>query len=136
MNDIQENFYCRTNVLILEKLLKHYENDELKNWQGGIVFVSNNAHLKICEKAKDKGLSIIPVLIQKGFGMIAAACPEEGNLHVQSDSVLLENINGSVVASSLHNFAMPLIRVASGLPISPREPCKCGRGLETIKFLQ
>lgn len=136
INEIEGDFYIRTNARLMQKVLAQYEKGELKNFKGAIVFIQNKTQLEMCNNAKSNGLSMIPVMIQQGLGMIAAPCPEMGNLHVQSESVLIEDLNGTIVATSLHNFAMPMVRVATGLPIKFDKPCKCGRGLETITLLQ
>ncbi len=75
---------------------------------------------------------------------IALQCPEHGNLHVQSESLLVEILDedgaacgpaevGRVVVSDLHNFAMPLIFYEIGDYAEPGEPCACGRGLSVLR---
>jgi phenylacetate-CoA ligase len=76
-------------------------------------------------------------------GYIAFRCPEEGKLHVQSESVLVEIIDqagkpcapgeaGRVVVTALHNLATPLIRYELGDYATVGEPCACGRHLPVI----
>lgn len=75
-------------------------------------------------------------------GVIALQC-EKGGLHVQSENVLLELLDeqgapcppgqpGRVVATSLHNFAMPLLRYELGDWAEFGPPCRCGRHLPTL----
>lgn len=77
------------------------------------------------------------------IGIMALQCPESENLHVQSESVLLEVLGddgtpclpgevGRVVVTPLHNFATPLIRYELGDYAEVGEPCACGRGLPTL----
>jgi phenylacetate-CoA ligase len=77
-------------------------------------------------------------------GYLALQCPDAPHYHVQSEAVLLEVLDkgcapcapgtfGDVVVTSLHNFAMPLIRYAIGDFAEPGPPCACGRGLPVLK---
>jgi phenylacetate-CoA ligase len=77
-------------------------------------------------------------------GYIALQCPETDNLHVQSETVLVEVLDaagvpcrpgeiGRVVVTPLHNFAMPLLRYDIGDEAELAEPCACGRGLPAIR---
>jgi phenylacetate-CoA ligase len=80
------------------------------------------------------------------FGTIAWECPEEHNLHINSNSVYLEIIgsngkpkksgSGEVVLTSLHNCAMPLLRYKIGDLGSFGQECPCGRGLPVLKTLE
>lgn len=76
-------------------------------------------------------------------GYVALQCPELGRYHVQAEDVLVEIIgddgrtcgvgeSGRVVVTSLHNFAMPLLRYELGDYATVGAPCGCGRGLPTI----
>jgi phenylacetate-CoA ligase len=79
-------------------------------------------------------------------GYIALQCPDHPHYHCQSESVLVEVLNdagepcgpgeiGRVVLTSLHNFAMPLIRYVNRDYAEVGQPCPCGRGLPTIRRL-
>ncbi len=76
-------------------------------------------------------------------GYIALQCPEHGNYHVQSENVRVEVLDeqghdcrpgqtGRVILSTLHNFAMPLLRYESGDYAEVGEPCPCGRTLPVL----
>lgn len=76
-------------------------------------------------------------------GYIALQCPEHDHYHVQAESVFVEIIDdegracepgsiGRVVATPLHNFAMPLIRYEIGDYAEVGSPCRCGRGLPVL----
>lgn len=78
-------------------------------------------------------------------GVIALQCPSGSGLyHVQSESVKVEVLDeggglcapgetGRIVVSTLHNFAMPLLRydLRDFAEIGPR--CPCRRGLPTLR---
>jgi phenylacetate-CoA ligase len=77
-------------------------------------------------------------------GYLALQCPQHEHYHVQSESIYLELLNavgkpcvagekGRVVITTLHNFAMPLIRYEIGDFAEAGELCDCGRGLPVIR---
>lgn len=77
------------------------------------------------------------------IGTMALECSEHHRLHIQMEGAMVEILRddgqpcapgetGEVVATSLHNFAMPLIRYAVGDRAVAGAPCPCGRGLATI----
>lgn len=76
-------------------------------------------------------------------GYLALQCPHYPHYHVQAENVLLEVLDeagrpcapgdtGRVVATSLHNFATPLLRYEIGDLATVGEPCPCGRGLPVL----
>lgn len=80
-------------------------------------------------------------------GYIAFRCREQGALHVQSESLLVEILDdagqpcpvgatGRVVVTSLHNLATPLLRYEIGDYAEVGAPCKCGRGLPVLARVQ
>ncbi|MEO8526087.1 MAG: hypothetical protein ABI460_15285, partial [Caldimonas sp.] len=77
-------------------------------------------------------------------GYVALQCPQSDLYHVQSEDVLVEVIgddgrpcatgeSGRVVVTSLHNFAMPLLRYDLGDFATVGGPCRCGRTLPTLE---
>lgn len=77
-------------------------------------------------------------------GYIALQCPQHEHYHIQAEGVLVEILDdedqpcapgqlGRVVVTSLHNFALPLIRYELGDYAEPGEPCACGRGLPVLR---
>jgi phenylacetate-CoA ligase len=77
-------------------------------------------------------------------GYIALQCPETEHYHIQSENLLVEILNergepckpgetGEVVVTTLHNFAMPLIRYRILDHAEAGEPCSCGRGLPVLR---
>lgn len=90
------------------------------------------------------GVPVQDVYSCEELGFIALQCPDHEHYHVQSESVLVEILDeqgcpcapgeiGRVVLTSLHNFAMPLLRYAIGDYAEVGEPCPCGRGLPVLK---
>ena len=76
-------------------------------------------------------------------GYLALQCPSHEHYHVQAEGVLLEVLDdtgapclpgqvGRIVVTSLHNFAMPLIRYDIGDYAEVGPPCDCGRGLPVL----
>jgi phenylacetate-CoA ligase len=74
---------------------------------------------------------------------IALQCSESDNLHVQSENLLVEVIgadgrpcrpgqSGKLVATTLLNYATPLIRYDLGDTVEVGAPCPCGRGLPVL----
>ena len=90
------------------------------------------------------GVAIIDCYSCAEMGYLALQCPEEGRLHVQSEMVHIEILGaddrpcapgetGRVVATSLHNYAMPLIRYEIGDEAEVGATCDCGRSLPVIQ---
>ena len=89
------------------------------------------------------GATVCDVYSCEELGMVAIQCPDHPHYHVQSESVFVEVLNkrgeacapgetGRVVATDLHNFAMPLIRYETGDFAEVGEACPCGRGLPML----
>ena len=76
-------------------------------------------------------------------GYIGLQCPQGDHFHTQEEEVLVEILDGQnkpcssgelgrVVVTSLHNFAMPLIRYELGDYAVFGTSCSCGRGLPVL----
>ncbi len=89
------------------------------------------------------GTTVADVYSAEEVGYIALQCPEHEHYHLQSEHLLIEILDdaglpcspgaiGRVVVTTLHNFAMPLIRYALGDYAEVGEPCDCGRGLPVL----
>lgn len=87
--------------------------------------------------------SLTDVYSAEEVGYIALQCPGHEHYHVQAESLLVEILDqagkpcspgeiGRVVLTTLHNFAMPLIRYEIGDFAELGEPCSCGRGLPVL----
>ncbi len=90
------------------------------------------------------GVEIADSYSAEELGYIALQCPEGGQYHVQAESLMVEVLKpdgapclpgetGQLVVTTLHNFAMPLLRYASGDYAEVAEPCACGRGLPALR---
>lgn len=77
-------------------------------------------------------------------GYLALQCPRHEHYHVQVENAFVEVLDdagrpcapgdvGRVVATPLHNFAMPLVRYDIGDYAEVGEPCDCGRGLPVLR---
>jgi len=93
------------------------------------------------------GVPVVDLYSSSEVGNIALQCPESGLYHVQSESVLVEILDaagspcppgasGRVVVTSLHGFAMPLLRYELRDFAEVASPCPCGRGLPTLRRIQ
>lgn len=90
------------------------------------------------------GVEIADSYSSEELGYIALQCPEHEHYHLQSESLIVEVLDadgrpcrpgavGQVTVSTLQNFAMPLLRYASGDYAEVGESCACGRGLPVLK---
>jgi len=89
------------------------------------------------------GVPIVDAYSATEVGYMALQCPLHEHYHVQAEDVLIEVLDddgkpclpgetGRVVVTSLHNFAMPLVRYEIGDYATVGEPCDCGRGLPVL----
>jgi len=96
---------------------------------------------RYCREAWD--VEVKDIYSSQEAGYLALQCPEHEHYHVQSENVLLEVLDdqgepcapgqtGRVVATTLHNFATPLLRYALGDYAEVGGPCPCGRGLPVL----
>ena len=90
------------------------------------------------------GVELVDSYSSEELGYIALQCPDCEHYHVQSENLIVEVLDeagapcrpgdiGQVVVSTLHNFAMPLLRYASGDYAESGDPCLCGRGLPVLR---
>jgi phenylacetate-CoA ligase len=102
----------------------------------------NPALRELCREAW--GVPLTDLYSASEVGYLALQCPAHEHYHVQSEGVLLEVLDdagrpcapgqvGRVVATPLHNFAMPLVRYEILDYAEVGEPCVCGRGLPVLK---
>jgi len=98
-----------------------------------------------CERAWN--VSLVDMYTAQEVGYIALQCPNYEHYHVQSENVLVEILRedgvpcgpgevGRVVVTTLHNFAMPLIRYDIGDYAEVGDACPCGRGLPVLKHIR
>ncbi len=98
----------------------------------------------LCRRAWNAPLA--DVYSAQEVGYIALQCPRFEHYHVQAENLLVEILDadnkpcklgeiGRVVVTSLHNFAMPLIRYDIGDYAEAGDVCPCGRGLPVLKHV-
>lgn len=96
---------------------------------------------RLCRRAWRAGIA--DTYSSEEAGYIALQCPH-GAYHVQAENLLVEilgergkpcapGIIGRVVITTLHNFAMPLIRYEIGDYARAGKQCACGRGLPVLR---
>ena len=89
-------------------------------------------------------VKVVDMYSSQEVGYIALQCPEHEHYHVQSENLIVEVLDdagrpcrpsqvGKVVVTTLHNFAMPLLRYDIGDYAEVGDPCPCGRGLPVLK---
>lgn len=89
------------------------------------------------------GVKVVDMYSSQEVGYLALQCPDHDHYHVQSENLLVEILDdsgrpcapgetGRIVATTLHNYAMPLIRYEIGDLAVAGETCSCGRGLPVI----
>jgi phenylacetate-CoA ligase len=90
------------------------------------------------------GVEVFDTYSAQEIGYLALQCPRGEQYHVQSETVYLEVLDehdepcrpgevGRVVVSTLHNYAMPMLRYALGDYAEVGSPCSCGRGLPVLR---
>jgi len=96
----------------------------------------------ICHEAW--GVPLVDIYTAHEVGYIALQCPEnEGTYHVQAENLYVEVVDdegrpckpgevGRVLLTTLHNFAMPLIRYEIGDYAKVGGSCSCGRTLPVL----
>lgn len=98
----------------------------------------------ICRQAF--GARIVDRYSCEEIGWIALQCPEHDHLHVMTPGVLVEIVDeqgnpcapgqvGRVLLTSLHSYAMPIIRYEVGDLAEWGEPCSCGNTMPVLKRL-
>ena len=96
----------------------------------------------LCREAWDAPVTDLYSASEAGY--LALQCPDHLHYHVQAEGVFVEVLDdqgapcepgqvGRVVVTSLHNFAMPLVRYDIGDYAEVGEACPCGRGLPVLR---
>ncbi|MFT7472272.1 MAG: phenylacetate-CoA ligase [Kiritimatiellia bacterium] len=105
--------------------------------------ISNKLRVDVAQQLNAK---LVDLYSSEELGYMAIQCPVQNQYHIQSESVLLEvlredgsaceiNEPGRIVATSLRNYATPLIRYEIGDYGELAAPCSCGRGLPVLKTI-
>ena len=88
-------------------------------------------------------VDVADIYSSREVGVMAFQCPGKDHYHVQAESLIVEVLHpdgsvcglgetGEVVVTSLHNFALPLIRYRIGDFAEVGDACECGRGLPVL----
>ncbi len=150
--------YLLTHPTILDRLLRHSAETGVK--PAGLKQVLTLSEIlppglrDLCHELW--GASIRDTYSSREVGYLALQCPEAQHYHLQSETVLVEILDaqgrrcapgevGRVVATPLHNVAMPLLRydlgdyaevgaeVGAEGGTDAGDACRCGRGLAVVR---
>jgi phenylacetate-CoA ligase len=137
--------YLLTYPSNLQALLTHFdEHGETLPGLRAVLTVAETVGSELRSSCRRVlGVDIEDVYSTQEFGYLALQCPVSGQYHVMAESALVEVLDssgnpckagdtGRLVVSSLHNFAMPLIRYELGDYAVVGDPCPCGRTLPTL----
>lgn len=90
------------------------------------------------------GVDLVDTYSAQELGYLALQCPRGEDYHTQAESVYVEVLDeqgepcgpdqiGRVLVSTLHNYAVPLLRYELGDYAEVGPPCACGRGLPVLR---
>lgn len=100
-----------------------------------VILQGELLHPKVKKFIKRKlKVPVANVYATQEFGFIAWSCKHD-KMHINSESVIVEEIDGEFVITNLNNYVFPLIRYKvgdKGKLTSKR--CKCGRVLPCLKI--
>ena len=112
---------------------------------GGVITFAEQLHPGLREQtASVWGAGLQDIYSTTETGYVALQCPEHPHYHLQSEVCFVEILAddgspcgpgeiGRIVATPLHNFAMPLLRYEVGDFAEVGPPCPCGRGLPVVR---
>jgi phenylacetate-CoA ligase len=132
--------YLRTTSVVLKDLCFHFMDQglavpPLRGIQCSAEIVGSDLRALV---RRVFGLEIAASYGAREAGMMAVQCPRHGHYHVQAETTLIEVLDdggnpcatgetGTVVVTSLHGFATPLIRYEIGDRATVGPACDCGR---------
>ena len=131
---------------VLAALLRHMQKHHLKlprlREVRTVAEVLSDATRDLCHAVL--GVPMVDIYSASELGNIALQCPKSGLYHVQSESLLVEILDGNgapclpgevgrVVVTTLHGFAMPLLRYELRDCAEVAAACPCGRGLPSLR---
>jgi phenylacetate-CoA ligase len=90
------------------------------------------------------GAAVVDIYSSHEVGIIAVQCPDSDLYHVMSESLIVEILDadgrpakegeaGRIAITDLTNYATPILRYEIGDWAERGGPCRCGRGLPTIR---
>ena len=124
----------------LRLLLAHFRENKLSlDSIGGVLTVSEAVDDSLRQACRETfGCEIVHNYSAAETGYLALQCPTNSTFHVMAETHFVEILNedneecapgeiGRVVATPLHNYAMPLLRYEIGDEAERGPPCSCGR---------
>ncbi|MGE0875040.1 MAG: phenylacetate--CoA ligase family protein [Burkholderiales bacterium] len=137
--------YLQTRPSTLQALLlRSRESGKVPPGLRAAILLGESVPAGLRELAREQWhLPLIDAYSCGEFGTLALQCPDHEHYHVQAESAYVEILRedgtpcavgetGRVVVTTLHNFAMPLIRYELGDYAEVGAPCPCGRGLPVL----
>ena len=131
---------------VAKDLARYFGNRGLRLWRlKGLTTMGEVLAPEVRAACREAfGVGITDMYSATETGYLALQCPLNEHYHAQSETVLMEVLDdagrpcrpgevGTVVATPLHNYAMPLIRYAPGDLAEAGEACCCGRGLPVLR---
>ncbi len=138
--------YLLTHPTILDRLLRRSaETGSKPDGLQQVLTISEILPAGLRELCRQTwGVSIADTYSTREIGYLALQCPHAEHYHLQAETVLIEILDGQgracapgeigrVVATPLHNLAMPLLRYDLGDYAEVSTACSCGRGLPVIR---
>ncbi len=131
---------------VLRELLResHRRRAAPRGLRGVITFAEQMPPGLREQAARQWGARVQDIYSTTETGYMALQCPERPHYHLQSEVCFIEILGddgrpcgpgeiGRIVATPLHNYAMPLLRYAVGDLAEVGMPCACGRGLPVLR---
>lgn len=121
-------------------------NPDLKPSIAAVVTLGETVKPELRENCRDVlGCEILDQYSTLECGLIASQCPVSGQLHVHSETMLVEALRedgtvcntgeeGMACVTPLLSYAMPLLRYVMSDLIRILPPCPCGRGLPLMSI--
>ena len=157
MGEVEMREYVRTINSFKPKFIRGYassiyffakwiEENDLSIYHPVAVFTTAE---KLFTNMRMKISDVFGCEVYDGYGMTdggisAYECPEHSGLHIDTelgitevvgpDGVHIEQGDGKILATNLHNYALPFIRYDTGDDATVIEDfCECGRGHKLLK---
>ena len=138
LHDLRPDYLYVNGVVVRQLAIAQMEGNRAPISIDQILTVSDRIDPQLRQLVRDAfGARIIDRYSSEEFGYIAFQCPFHDHLHVSTPSVIVEVVDaegqpcevgvpGRVLVTSLHNFAMPLIRYEIGDVAQFGAPCEAG----------
>jgi phenylacetate-coenzyme A ligase PaaK-like adenylate-forming protein len=131
---------------VLDRLMLHFERLGRRPPQVDFVHTISESLPAVIRTAATArfGATVWEDYSCEEIGYVATGCPDGDGLHVAAEAALVEVLDdadrpcavggvGRIVVTDLHNLATPLVRYDLGDYAEVAAPCRCGRGLPTLR---